>query len=485
MSSWVGKWAFAVHEHDTPVGYRKPIPFDHIFSSLDSKISFDPNETLRFGSTSASHITSSEMDKELQHDPDHAISHAKVSKVVVPHHPLRPWEDIPPYQRARGYNDQPAYTDDYDDFLWLPRDPLSTLDLDDTVEMRLALTTSAGGSGRLGDWPHSADDASDSSKHDDKEWQAVEIRREMMTPDSQAADASPLANSERRLLEHLELPSNIGSEVDQGTGSGLMRRGTRKATQGLTALFRRPRSNSDRSEGGGISMRTLSISSHPVREQEAPPSPTPGPSTGRPLFPSVHISDGSVFLSPTRGSTPRPGITLDSDQPGIDNSSRPLRTGSSFSARLSRSPSRRQPTARRATITYDESSGIPQRTPSGSRYAYGVDRSMSIVSPQRSRDVARSISVLSAHEQALMKEVMAEERIASRSGEKAVQDDLRREEEEVSRERMKRQQQPDEVEMRRTSVVQSDEVVRRPDLDREESGGTMRIRRVSANGSAE
>ncbi|WWD17764.1 hypothetical protein CI109_102205 [Kwoniella shandongensis] len=115
---------------------RKPIPFEHaLFATLDSKIEFEVEEGVE--------TSVSEGEAAAVIEPQ--------AKLVVPHPPLQPWEDIPPYQRARGYNDQPAYTDDYDDFLWLPRDPLSTLDLDDTVELRSSLTTSAG-AGEIGEW---------------------------------------------------------------------------------------------------------------------------------------------------------------------------------------------------------------------------------------------------------------------------------------------------------------------------------------------
>ncbi|KAK8866036.1 hypothetical protein IAR55_001187 [Kwoniella newhampshirensis] len=112
---------------------HRPVPLDALFSTLDSKFQFDPAEV--------------EVETKGFVTPP-----APPVKLVVAHPHLPPWEDIPPYKRARGYNDQPAYTDDFDDFLWLPRDPRSTLDLDDTVELRASLTTSAGGTGVIGEW---------------------------------------------------------------------------------------------------------------------------------------------------------------------------------------------------------------------------------------------------------------------------------------------------------------------------------------------
>jgi hypothetical protein len=190
FASWASKWGYASSHRATPAGYRKPIPFEHVlFSTLDSKISFDPeNEKSSAHSThdSVELIPNPPVDAEMHHRRDMAITHDTASKIVVPHHPLRAWEDIPPYPRSRGYGDQPAYTDDYDDFLWLPRDPLSTLDLDDTVEMRLSLTTSAGGSGRISDWPpvvDNSDTASSRYKHEhdnDEGWQEVMTRLHLL-----------------------------------------------------------------------------------------------------------------------------------------------------------------------------------------------------------------------------------------------------------------------------------------------------------------
>ena len=68
--------------------------------------------------------------------------------LVQPHPPTKPWDDIPrhdiPYKN-------PCYGSKIDGFLWLPRNPLGKLDLDDSVELRRAITTEAGGGG-LGEW---------------------------------------------------------------------------------------------------------------------------------------------------------------------------------------------------------------------------------------------------------------------------------------------------------------------------------------------
>ena len=55
---------------------------------------------------------------------------------VVPHPALGPWDDQTMVDRP--YNN-PFYSRPIDNFLWLPRNPCATLDLDDTVDLRMPL----------------------------------------------------------------------------------------------------------------------------------------------------------------------------------------------------------------------------------------------------------------------------------------------------------------------------------------------------------
>ena len=70
------------------------------------------------------------------------------SNTTVPHPPPAPWDDQAvidlPY-------DNPFYTRTIDNILWLPRNPTSVLDLDDTVDMKVSITVEAS-VGRLGTW---------------------------------------------------------------------------------------------------------------------------------------------------------------------------------------------------------------------------------------------------------------------------------------------------------------------------------------------
>ena len=399
MSSYAFKWAYAImpsHEAQ-PDGYQRPIPFDQVlFARLDKKISFEldfepKRRSTKFGPTP---IKDESRDAELQHAPDHAITHPLAQRVIVPHHPLRPWEDIPPYQRSRGYNDQPAYTDDYDDFLWLPRDPLSTLDLDDTVEMRLSLTTSAGGSGTIGDWPH----VSDLSTVDDEEWQEIIIREAAGRDECRV----PSGASERRVID---LPHNIGSEIDNGTDSGLLRRSTHKASQGLSQIFRRTRSET--SEFGAIiPMRTLPNNPDLMTSSSVPHPPLRESLSLSPVDPSVSELT-SVPMIETK-ATSSPPLTA---------------SYFSFHSQVGRSTSTHRPSGVR-TSSQTTDTGILSR-------GHLQDLSSSTLSPRLLSSRDRSIGELTAQQKALLDEVMEEERIAAKGARKGEQGDLEKEQEEM------------------------------------------------------
>lgn len=54
---------------------------------------------------------------------------------VVRQHSYNPyWDDLPSPSRMTSYTHQPWYHDPLETFLWLPRDPMSELDLEDTIE---------------------------------------------------------------------------------------------------------------------------------------------------------------------------------------------------------------------------------------------------------------------------------------------------------------------------------------------------------------
>jgi hypothetical protein len=79
---------------------------------------------------------------------DVSTERIEVSGPVLAHPSPIPWDDQTtvdlPY-------DNPFYTRTYDDVLWLPRNPCGILDLDDTVDLKVSLTTDAQ-AGQLGAW---------------------------------------------------------------------------------------------------------------------------------------------------------------------------------------------------------------------------------------------------------------------------------------------------------------------------------------------
>lgn len=69
-------------------------------------------------------------------------------RIVVPHPPPVPWDDQTTYELPY---DNPFYTRNINNVLWLPRNPCGTLDLDDTIDLRTSLTVELSAS-ELGTW---------------------------------------------------------------------------------------------------------------------------------------------------------------------------------------------------------------------------------------------------------------------------------------------------------------------------------------------
>ncbi len=67
-------------------------------------------------------------------EPSPAPSITSKTAVVQLHPPFPRWFDVPVIEKTTPYSNQPIYHDKIEDWLWLPRDPSSKLDLDDTVE---------------------------------------------------------------------------------------------------------------------------------------------------------------------------------------------------------------------------------------------------------------------------------------------------------------------------------------------------------------
>jgi hypothetical protein len=86
----------------------------------------------------------------MKQDPttDSLTGSTEMPCLVVPHSPPIPWDDQTtvdlPY-------DNPFYTRTYADVLWLPRNPCGILNLDDTIDLKVSLTTDVP-AGQLGTW---------------------------------------------------------------------------------------------------------------------------------------------------------------------------------------------------------------------------------------------------------------------------------------------------------------------------------------------
>lgn len=469
IKDWVHKWVFAAGHRSTPTGYRKPIPFDHLlFAVLDKRISdrlarrWDEDRPQR-------PVYARNLAVKAAHSDE-----ADAEALVVPHPPLQPWEDVPPYQRARGYDDQPAYTDGYDDFLWLPRDPLSTLDLDDTVQMRLSLTTSIGGIGKFGEWPIDdaetqttlktavadliEDTAAPAAESQDTLSHPFRVASGASTGDGSAeVDVGAQNNESLRLMPiptitppsptadegQIDIPATIGSEAGD-SAAAIFR--TIRLRSTISRAFRRPPADGDEDDGEPVSTRSALDSSLSRRLSSASPSgvlPTPTPSPTASASPQVVISpaEGSAPLVRRTSSQTKPSIPILA--PPIAGPSSPVPADLSAVPKtapagsrvnfpdLSRTASARKPPLARAN---SRSSAAGARVSSLGSPAMFVGHLLAHSHAARDRSVSAT-SHLSAQQRALLQEVMAEERLARRDHAKEERAEQEREEVELKKER--------------------------------------------------
>lgn len=133
--------------------HRHPLPFPR--SSAESSIPLEP-----CASTAGLLMPETLDTKNLSRFTDEPIHESPVEEenpgpfddtrtALVTNHPPHPvWNDDSnpdtPY-------DNPYYTRSISDTLWLPRNPLGILDLDDTVDLRMSLTSEPS-AGKLGAW---------------------------------------------------------------------------------------------------------------------------------------------------------------------------------------------------------------------------------------------------------------------------------------------------------------------------------------------
>lgn len=138
--------------HHQRSNQRPPNPFAR--PSADSTIPLEPCASTaglltKIDTTASAAMLTDEPLYESPAEEDPPTSHDDSRPaLVVNHPPLLVWDDDSnpdtPY-------DNPYYTRLVGDTLWLPRDPLGILNLDDTVDLRMALTSEPG-AGKLGAW---------------------------------------------------------------------------------------------------------------------------------------------------------------------------------------------------------------------------------------------------------------------------------------------------------------------------------------------
>ncbi|ODN77902.1 hypothetical protein L202_05008 [Cryptococcus amylolentus CBS 6039] len=388
---WTGGW---IGKHQLP-SERKPIPFDRtFFTALDSKVHLKE----RTDSNTALDDLSPKLTPLHE---THGLA------LVSRHPPLPPWEDIPPYHRSRGYDDQPAYTDPYEEFLLLQRDPRSAIDLDDCVQVRLSLTTSSGGSGQISDW------SVDLPKYDESE--------EENTVSPAASRPAPYRSKTEPLLSHVDSPGLSPEKEQHVWYDGIPGRAIRRHTDApspprLSQLFRDPQTISE-SPGGDIMMRTFACSS-------AIPQ-TDSPAT------LGNDSERAAIHSGSATSLPEPIL-------GNDNAP-------------STPQKERHINYRESTSDHVETLHTPSRSPSR------VARSTTLLTPRVARSASyisgrhRTVSASSAQQQALLDEVMEEEIRESRGINKVEDQEDAKEMEEVSKElhRLNRKDTSSQKDLRR------------------------------------
>ena len=192
------------------------------------------------------------------------------SNTIVPHPPPVPWDDQAiidlPY-------DNPFYTRTIDNVLWLPRNPTSVLDLDDTVDMNVSITVEAS-AGRLGTWLGLVETASPTSLS----------RVTPNTPPPEQIARSPVIPTlelpEVDGTENIDLPPIIAQRVQAKEGGVEQTLRSRKSS-----IYPRRPSTADKSSSNPISLRIQ-------RSQD----------TERPMLPSYRSFSDSTNNRPRSAS---------------------------------------------------------------------------------------------------------------------------------------------------------------------------------------
>ncbi|KAJ7675759.1 hypothetical protein DFH06DRAFT_977107 [Mycena polygramma] len=170
---------------------------------------------------------------------------------VVPHPPPPTWDDD---NTADLPYDNPFYTRTIDNVLWLPRDPFGKLDLDDTIDLKIAVTVDPTG-GRLGQWLGMPETASPMQMS----------QASIESPPDERPSAESSLEQDFDGSEDIELPLVIAkrAQANDDVETVRRRRSTFRRKNSSSTIASRPRRPSAR-----ISTRSFSDGSMRPRERE-------------------------------------------------------------------------------------------------------------------------------------------------------------------------------------------------------------------------
>lgn len=132
IPEWVSSSYATIRHHSHDIAHRSPIPFTEAQPSLSRLMS----------------MPSTAVGSPEEAPPTAPSSSRDEFGPVAPHPPPMSWDDQStldlPY-------DNPYYTRAIKNVLWLPRDPCGTLDLDDTVDLKISISVDPS-AGQIGTW---------------------------------------------------------------------------------------------------------------------------------------------------------------------------------------------------------------------------------------------------------------------------------------------------------------------------------------------
>ncbi|OBZ71410.1 hypothetical protein A0H81_08778 [Grifola frondosa] len=187
-------------------------------------------------------------------------------KPVARHPPHPAWDDE---SSPNHPYDNPFYTRAISDVLWLPRDPLGLLDLDDTIDLRISLTCQPS-AGKLGAWP-------------EDNFIVTGLSGAFPTSIGSFDDALSFTTQYRHLdgTEEIDLPADIASRVESiynedDVEVAIPRRPShfkrRRASDVSTPPNLGVRRPSTFDAGSALGFRSFSLNSGPSGSSRGPPS---------------------------------------------------------------------------------------------------------------------------------------------------------------------------------------------------------------------